>query len=515
MGRAGVNYRIGIDVGGTNTDAVLMRGGEVRAWAKRPTTEDVTSGILSTLATVITEAGGDPVEAVMIGTTHFTNAVVQRKDLAPIAVVRLGAPATESLPPLVDWPRDLADAVLEHYEILPGGHEFDGSELSAIDPAALKAAAHRIEKKGLHSVAVCAVFSPINPRSEDVAAAILAAELPDFEITKSHDVGRIGLLERENATALNAALLPLGRQIVGAFEQAIAEAGLSARLYLTQNDGTLMNAQYGARYPVLTFASGPSNSMRGAAYLSGIRDGFVVDIGGTTTDVGALARGFPRPAAPDVEVGGVRTNFRMPDIHSIGLGGGSIVARDPVRVGPSSVGYRITEEALVFGGDTITATDVAVAAGRGTVGDAAPARVEASLCRSALEEIDRLLDVAVDRMRTRADDLPVVLVGGGAFLAGEISGAAEILSPPHAAVANAVGAAIAQVSGEVDKVVDLERQTREQALRRCRAEAIERAELAGARSGSVTIVDEEEIPLAYLPSSASRVRIKAVGNVAV
>ena len=515
MGAAGVS-RIGIDVGGTNTDAVLIDGGDVRAWAKRSTTQDVTSGIMSALNDVLAEAHDDPIQAIMIGTTHFTNAVVQRRELAPIAVIRLGAPATESLPPLVDWPDDLAAMVLGHYEILPGGHEFDGRELSPLDPAALRAAARRIKEKGLRTVAVSAVFSPIDTGSEERAAAILADELPGADITMSHKVGRLGLIERENATALNAALLPLGRRIVAAFQHAVAERGLTARVYLTQNDGTLMNAEYAARYPVLTFASGPSNSMRGAAYLSGVEDGFVVDIGGTTTDVGALVRGFPRPAAPGVDIGGVRTNFRMPDVLSIGLGGGSLVRRDPIRVGPDSVGFRITEKALVFGGDTITATDVGVAAGRGAIGDPDSVRaVDALFSRAALEEIDRALDAAVDRMRTRADRLPVVLVGGGAFLADEISGSDKIVSPPHAAVANAVGAAIAQVSGEVDRVVDLEQQTRDQALLDCRAEAVMQAELAGAEPGTATIVDEEEIPLAYLPSSASRIRMKAVGDARV
>ena len=80
-----------------------------------------------------------------------------------------------------------------------------------------------------------------------------------------------------------------------------------------------------SKFPVLTFASGPTNSMRGAAFLTGCKEAIVVDIGGTTTDVGALHMGFPRQAATIVDVGGVRTNFRMPDVFSIGLGGGSLV----------------------------------------------------------------------------------------------------------------------------------------------------------------------------------------------
>ena len=89
--------------------------------------------------------------------------------------------------------------------------------------------------------------------------------------------------------------------------------------------------------------------MRGAALLAGLKEAMVVDIGGTTSDVGMLMHGFPREAAMSVDIGGVRTNFRMPDVYSFGLGGGSLVREDPLRVGPQSVGYRITEEALVFG----------------------------------------------------------------------------------------------------------------------------------------------------------------------
>ena len=131
-----------------------------------------------------------------------------------------------------------------------------------------------------------------------------------------------------------------------------------------------MSADYAERYPVLTFASGPTNSMRGAAFLSGLKDAMVVDVGGTTTDVGALTHGFPREASVAVDIGGVRTNFRMPDVYSFGLGGGSLVKTDPLRIGPQSVGYRLTEEALVFGGETLTTTDIAVAAGVAEIGDA-------------------------------------------------------------------------------------------------------------------------------------------------
>src|SRR5580658_7237871 len=108
--------------------------------------------------------------------------------------------------------------------------------------------------------------------------------------------------------------------------------------------GTLMTAAQAERFPVLTFASGPTISMRGAAFLSGQSEAIVIDVGGTTTDVGLLHKGFPRQAGSTVDIGGVRTNFRMPDVFSIGLGGGSIAIDEggAARVGPQSVGFELT-----------------------------------------------------------------------------------------------------------------------------------------------------------------------------
>ena len=156
------------------------------------------------------------------------------------------------------------------------------------------------------------------------------------------------------------------------FAASLADKGVTnAEVYLSQNDGTLMTMEHARRYPILTIACGPTNSIRGASYLSRRDDAIVIDVGGTTTDLGVLAHGFPRESGVAVTIGGVRTNFRMPDVVSIGLGGGSIVrvADDgTVCVGPDSVGYEIARKALVFGGDTMTATDIAVRLGMAEVG---------------------------------------------------------------------------------------------------------------------------------------------------
>lgn len=513
--------RIGIDVGGTNTDAVLMDGVSVLAWHKAPTTPDVTSGITAVLKAIMAESGvsADAVATVMIGTTHFTNAVVERRRLTPVAAIRLGLPATKVLPPMVDWPDDLRQAIGNHSYLAHGGHEFDGREISALDEKELRGIAADIRQRGIRSVAVSAVFSPVNPQLEEQAATILRDEIPDLAVTLSHEIGRIGLLERENAAIMNACLRDLAVQIVASFNKGLADLNIHAPFYLSQNDGTLMNADFAEKYPVLTFASGPTNSMRGAAFLSGVKEAMVVDIGGTTSDVGMLIHGFPREASVVVNVGGVRTNFRMPDVYSFGLGGGSLIRHEDgqLRIGPQSVGYELTTRGLVFGGDTLTTTDIAVAAGVADIGDPAAVRsLERPFVQKAIALVHDMVEIAVDRMKTSAEPIPVIMVGGGSILIGQkLRGASEMIKPPHFAVANAIGAAIAQVGGETDRIFSLEKISREEALAQAREEATQKAVAAGADPATVQIVDVEEVPLTYLPSNATRIRMKAVGDLAM
>ncbi len=524
--------RIGIDVGGTNTDAVLLDGTTVVHAVKTPTTADVTSGVTAALELLLRgastrPAGASPpsvgagpppvathIAAVMIGTTHFTNAVVQRRDLTRVAAVRIGLPASASLPPFCDWPEDLAALVRGDVFMLPGGHEYDGRPIVPFDVKGMRDVARRIRDSGIRSVAVSSVFSPLDPSCEDEAAQILQQECPDVAVTRSHDLGRIGLLERENVALLNACLLELARKTTRAFTDALAASGIAAPLYLTQNDGTVMVAEVAERFPVWSFASGPTNSMRGAAFLSRLTDALVIDVGGTTTDIGALRHGFPREANNVVEVGGVRTLFRMPDLLSLGLGGGSLVRREPLGVGPISVGYQLTQRARVFGGEELTATDVAVAAGLIDLGDRARvSSLPAALVDAARARMSAMIEEAVDRMKTEAAAVPLIAVGGGCFLVPErIAGISQVVHVPHQSVANAVGAAIAQVSGEVDQI--FQGLTRDAAIAEARRLAEARAVQAGADAASLNVVEVEDLPIAYLPGNSLRTRVRVVGDIA-
>ncbi|HLU36696.1 MAG TPA: hydantoinase/oxoprolinase family protein [Thermomicrobiales bacterium] len=514
-----MSLRIGVDVGGTNTDAVLMDNRRVVAKLKTPTTENVTSGITTAIRSVLDQSGAqtDAIDAVMIGTTHFTNAIVERRHLQPVGIIRIGLPATAALPPLIDWPEDLVEAMESSTYLVHGGYEFDGRKISDFDPEEVRTAARDIAARGIRAVAISCVFSPVNSDLEEQAAEIVAEIVPDVMITKSNEIGRIGLLERENAAILNSCLRDLANRTMTAFEQSIADLGIDAPLYLTQNDGTLMLADYARTFPVLTIASGPTNSMRGAAFLSGLDNAVVVDIGGTTSDVGMLTHGFPREASVAVDVGGVRTNFRMPDVYSVGLGGGSLVDFDANTVGPRSVGYRLTEQARVFGGDTLTATDIVVAAGKAEIGDASlVASIAPEGVAKALGRIQEMVETAVDRMKTSSEPVPVIVVGGGSVLVTrDVEGASQMVKPDHYEAANAVGAAIAQISGETDRVYSLEAMSRDEAIADAKAEATGRAVAAGAAAETIQIVDVEDVPLAYLPGNATRIRIKAVGDLAM
>jgi N-methylhydantoinase A/oxoprolinase/acetone carboxylase beta subunit len=514
--------RLGLDVGGTNTDAVIMDAADrVIAKVKVPGTADITGGIVAAIDAVLkaipdSEQGTAPdrITHVMLGTTHATNAVLERVNLRRVAVIRIGGPATHSIRPMFSWPPDLVRAVSVGAVIVDGGIEFDGRDLSPLDTDAIARFLGQVGEQA-DGVAVTSVFAPVSARHELLAAEVVKRELGEVHLSLSHEIGSIGLLERENATILNGALAGVARDVARAMREALKAHGLAPVTFFAQNDGTLMGLDQALRYPVLTIGSGPANSVRGAAFLTGLSDSLVADVGGTSTDVGVLTNGFPRDSSQGVEIGGVRTNFRMPDLVTIALGGGTMIspAADGVQVGPRSVGYRLTQEALVFGGTVPTLTDAAVAAGRADLGDRSRAGRSAPVLAEALARADTMLADAIDRVKTSREDRPLIAVGGGSILVPDrIAGVSEIIKPAHFDAANAVGAAIASVSGQVDRIFHYGEDGRQAILEEAQDEARERAVSAGADPGAVQIIEVEEIPLAYLTTPAARVRVKAAGT---
>jgi len=516
---SGRDLSVGIDVGGTNTDAVVLDGeGAVIAWTKQSTTLDVTGGIRAALTTVLAEIGDlrAEVSRVMLGTTHATNAIVRRRDLGRVAVIRLGAPASSDFPSLAGWPADLRDTVLAGALLAGGGHLVDGYPISPLDVDAVRRFLDGLAGR-FDAVAVCGIFSPSFPEQELEIAALVADHVGlEVPVSLSHEVGALGLLERENATVLNASLYRVAREVTQALSTVVVEEQLDAATFFAQNDGTLMAVEYAARYPVLTIGSGPANSIRGAARLSGVDNAIIIDVGGTTSDLGVLVDRFPRESTLPREIGGVATNFRMPDILSLGVGGGTIV--DLAHGVPlvDSVGYRLAEEALLFGGPTATLTDAAALQAPGLIdGRELPAldRATRSALTAALAVAHDRIESAVERMSLGRIGLPLIVVGGGGFLVPDaVLGASEVLRPDRGAVANAVGAAIALAGGRADQMCDFA--DRAEAITAASRQAIERAIQAGADPRTVEVVDVLETPVSYATRPTLKVSVKAAGPLA-
>ncbi|WP_196015187.1 hydantoinase/oxoprolinase family protein [Klebsiella variicola] len=518
--------KIGIDVGGTNTDAVLLDDQNTVLFSlKTPTTTDVETGIYTALEKIIHSGmvEAEQISAIMLGTTHATNAIIERTRLSRIACVRICLPAGTALEPLFTWPNDLKQATGHDYFYVHGGCESNGRPLADkhLDRAECIRILRAIKATNAQSVAVTAIFSSVAAHYENEFAAIAAEILgPGFPVTLSHQIGSMGFLERENSTALNAALISVARTIVRGLSQALERYRIHARIFFAQNDGTLMDIEFAQRYPILTIGSGPTNSIRGAAELSGLKDCIICDIGGTTTDIGIMINGFPRESSVAVTIGGVKTNFRMPDIISIGIGGGSIVRvkEGKVSVGPDSVGYQITQRSIAFGGDVLTATDCLLASGYVVIEhpDCDTSRLKTvpeTVWRRSIEIINEQVTAAIDQIKTTPQPMPVVLVGGGIILIpGNIEGTSQVIRPHHSGCANAYGAAIAWISGEIDKMFSMAGKSREQVLTLVTNEACQKAINSGALPETVELIDIEELPMAYVTSDFVRIKAKAAGK---
>lgn len=519
----------------TNTDGVVLdltRSAEpdrgIIAWKKSSTTKNPSDGINNVIKDMFEQSSIIPqdIASVTIGTTHFINAVVEmdQSRLAKVAVIRLCGPFSKDIPIGIDWPPRLRNIICGYRGLVDGGLEIDGSLIAELDVEEVKRQCEIVRSLGIKSIAVVGIFSPIDVlfKQEETAAAIIRSLYPEADVVCSKDVANIGFLERENAAILNASILSFARHTIHAFQDAVSSLGLQCPVFVTQNDGTILPASAAARLPIRTFSSGPTNSMRGAAFLMQDQEKeamMVIDVGGTTTDVGLLQKnGFPRQAAAYSEISGVRTNFSYPDVRSIGLGGGSIVGRDGagnLTVGPESVGYQITQKALVFGGSVPTTTDYTVLADTNVnIGDRSKA-VEAGLAAGLPEfqaKVKAMLEQIVDTMKTSPEDIPVVLVGGGAVIApNDLSGASKVVKPNWSGVANAIGAATARVSGVVDSVESTETKSKAQVMEELSQRAIDTAVANGALRYTVTIAEMDSYPLQYI-ANKSRIIIKAVGD---
>ena len=513
-----MSIRIGIDVGSTHTDGVALdHNNKLLTQVKLRTTPDVTSGLFETLRTVIGNLGKskNEIRQIMIGTTHGLNAITSRVGLTEVLAVRIGLPAGEGIPPLSDWPEELRKAIGNNVLMVRGGHEYTGEEIVEFDENELRN--KLIEYKGkLTSIAITSIFSFVNPlhelRAESVVREVLGENVL---VTLSNKISSLGLLERENSTILNAAIRPLMTRVISSIEEVLKRLNLNdVHLYFAQNDGTVASSEFVRKFPIFTVAGPISNSIRGAFVLTGEENAVVFDIGGATTNIGVLTHGYPRESSNPIYIGGVRTNFRMPDILSIPLAGGTII-RD--RIGPDTVGYRLNKEAISFGGKTLTATDVALYVGNMDLEGTDRTRVvlnhSVEYLQNKYSEMRSMWEESLDKVKMTAVDTTLISVGGGGFMIFDrLKGSSKLIRPDDAQFANAIGAATSLIGARVDKSYSYDSVKREKAMDETIRQAKALCEEAGAIPSSIDVKEVEEVSMPYLPGNSVTLTVKVVGK---
>lgn len=329
---------LGIDTGGTFTDAVLVQDDDgiekVVASAKSPTTHhDLALGVAGAVGAVL--AGVDPADIalVSVSTTLATNALVEGHG-EPAAVVALGFTMSElervGLTDVVD-----ADLIVA----LGGGHDAHGNEREPFPEDELRQVAEQLAGH-VSAFAVTAQFSVRNPAHERLASELLRTAT-DRPVTSSHELSaRLDGPRRALTAALNARLLGTIDRLNRAVQGVLDSFGISAPLMVVRGDGSLVSSEFAGTRPIETVLSGPAASVVGALHLAGFESGLVADIGGTTTDIAVISDGRPRIAAQGAIVGGYRTMVEAVDMATAGIGGDSEVRIDtrasngPIVLGP-------------------------------------------------------------------------------------------------------------------------------------------------------------------------------------
>ncbi len=320
---------LGIDAGGTYTDAVLMRidRNEVLDWAKAPTTRpDPLGGIEQALDRLNPRLLGRAALAAL-SSTFATNAIVENRG-APALLILVGyegvEPARFNSVPLVR---------------VNGGHDVDGEPKAPLEIDLLR---RRVEENdaGVEAYAIAGYFSVRNPEHELLAEKVIR-EASGKPVVCGHRLSmRLDAIVRAHTTYLNARLIPLIHGLIESVEIALKHRGLRVPLVVVKGDGSLMGVEMCRKRPIETILSGPAASIIGTRLLASARDGLVVDMGGTTTDMAMLKDGMPVLSSRGALVGGWQTHVEAIEIRTIGLGGDSHVQMElekGVVVGPSRV----------------------------------------------------------------------------------------------------------------------------------------------------------------------------------
>ncbi|WP_321418894.1 hydantoinase/oxoprolinase family protein [uncultured Methanomethylovorans sp.] len=308
-----MKFSLGIDAGGTYTDAVLVRDmdGSIVATSKALTTyPDLIRGIRDAIDGLRAE-NLDKVSLVSVSTTLATNTVLEGTG-SPVALILVGDHPTKGTYPA------------KHYTVVSGGHTFDGEETISLDIAAVRDFALRV-KGSVSAFAVSSFFSIRNPEHE-LAIRNIVNDATGLPVVCGHELSQdLGAYERAVTATLNAQLLPICRNFISSMISEIKRREMNARLIMLKCDGTVIGINEALKKPIESIFSGPAASLVGASYLCGLETCAVVDVGGTSTDVSSIVKGVPELTDTGAVVGGWKTRVRATRMETSALGGDSQV----------------------------------------------------------------------------------------------------------------------------------------------------------------------------------------------
>ncbi|MGB7406249.1 MAG: hydantoinase/oxoprolinase family protein, partial [Pacificimonas sp.] len=412
-----MSYRLGVDVGGTFTDLLVIDEATGRTWRdKVPSTpSDPSQAVVSGSRQVTETAGVAPEEIALFlhGTTVATNAVLEHK------IARVGLVVTEgyrhvlqiarSLVPgglaaWIVWPKPEPMAALEATVEVPERIDADGSVSRELDEAGTRAALESLKPQNPEAITICLINSYVNDTHERLVADIAVEVFPDLPVTISADIlPEMQEYERTLTTVANSAVRPTVARYVGNLERELKGWGCPAKLSLLRSDGGLMSAAKAGEAPVNLLMSGPAGGVAGAVWVAknaGFENVLTLDMGGTSTDVALIENGEPR-LRRETSVGDLSVRASSLDVKTVGAGGGSIAAvpelTGALRVGPESAGAVPGPAAYSKGGDLPTVTDANVVLGylpEDLLGGSF--KLDRDAARSAVEKVAEPLGLSVE-----------------------------------------------------------------------------------------------------------------------
>jgi N-methylhydantoinase A/oxoprolinase/acetone carboxylase beta subunit len=438
-----IKYKFGIDVGGTTLDfAVVDSKANLLFSYKLPIVAPLEQSIKTGIQELISTYDIDPKNClgIHIGTTIAINALLNLNSLYKVGILRIAGHSPE-LPPAYEFPRKVRRAIFSGYETISGGRELDNQAISNLKAAEIILAVNKLLSAG----------------AEAVIREHFKTHVP---ITLSHQLGSLGFLKRENNILINTAPIKTMRNSISCFSQCFNELGFICQFEMTQNNGTLISFDEAIQFPLKTISSGPTNSLVGACKLTGLQNAIVVDIGGTSTDIGIVENAFPHSSSQCAYIADLPLSFTLPHLKILALGGGSIFSNTSEGyVLNGSLGAAIFSESQSVGGNHLTFFDIGNILNDTLLPKNHTIQIDKKQAEAIMQfNIKKILDV-VDSLN-HGRNFPVILVGGGAQNIPEEFLDKRFIRPKHYNVANAYGAALAEISGVISRIICLDWKTK-------------------------------------------------------